>query len=415
MGLLDNKPQPSPGLFDQLGEYLRRSGRNLGMGLDAAVSNATANNAAIRAGADATLLQMQGQELTPEQNEALHSSPAGGFGTDAGGGGGAFAAMFAGAKSKTANKALLRKAKSAVKGGADTETVRQDTGWAQGPDGEWKYEISDHNAEVQIDPKTGNPGLYHPDLKRAYPDILKGLQIKWFHGPQANKGRFDVDTGEMWLNANLPPDEWTSVALHEIQHPIQQREGFSGGANPTMPEIQHVAQTERNDLRTQHYRDVDAYHNAFRAWVRERTQENPERFGRMKQGDLQDMFERAPENADLVRRYENADKELGWMDTPSGARWFDHQAYERAMGEYEARETQVRQHMTPDQRRAEAPYRHDQAIPQHRLLDMRYLRDPNDPPPSLTGLLNQTLGPSPEAKGLAASLLGIGLFPKDAE
>ena len=52
--LQDDKPEATPGLFDQLGEYLRRSGRNLGMGLDAAAENATANNQAIRAGADAT-------------------------------------------------------------------------------------------------------------------------------------------------------------------------------------------------------------------------------------------------------------------------------------------------------------------------------------------------------------------------
>lgn len=431
MGLLDNKPAPSPGLMDPptkpsglsglIGEYLRRSGRNLASGAGDAV-DWLAQGA--KAGAEPTLALMRGDDLdqpllpTPESGGRSRlgavasglnphlipgAAPAGALG------------IFGGAKSKTANPAALQQAKSLIAGGADPEAVRQQTGWTRGFDGEWKYEISDHRAEVKVNPKTGNPELYHPELRRAYPDLMEKTRVKLFHGPEGNLARVDPVTHEIGINASLPPARWTDALLHEMQHSVQDLEGFSTGAAPSHPGILAFSQAERDLLRKQHLATMDQYAAAFDAWKADRLAENPKRFGRMKPDDLRDMFERVPGNETLARQREMAADELGWMDTPEGARWYAHQAYERAMGEAEARETQIRQRLKPAERRAIPPYRHPAAVPPHRLIDMRLLQTPDDPPPALGGLLNRTLGPSPEAKGTLASLLGIGLLPKDAE
>lgn len=433
MGLLDDeyrgaKQQASPGLLDQIGGYLGaglsrandwvRTGLAINpadlqrLGTDMA-ANAVSQNAAVGAGNVAVHKRLSGQEPTPEEWEAMHNSPVGGFGTDAGGGGGAFAAMFAGAKSATANRALLQQAKNAIAGGADPEAVRQATGWVRGLDGEWKYEISDHLADFKVDPKTGKVKLHHPELRRAYPDLVDNLDVRFFHGNPGDQARYYPQDGRIELNAALPPAAQKSALLHELQHPIQEIEGFSPGASPQHVGILALERAERDLLRKQYTATVNEFNEKFEKFKADRMAADPKRYKRLGDKHIREIFENQPDTADLFRRYDHARNGLGWIDTPDGIKFRAHQAYERAMGEAEAREVQLRMDMTPDQRKADAPYKHGRAVVPRRLIDMRLLQ-PEDPQP-LSGLLSQVLGPSPEAKGTLASLLGVGLFSKDAE
>lgn len=434
MGLLDDeyrglKPAASPGLLDQIGGYLGagltrandwvRTGLQLPgpqdlqrLGTDM-VGNAQQQNAAIGAGTVAPGRMLNSQEPTPQELAAMDASPIGGFGTGEGGGG-AFAGTFAGIASKTANRALLMQAKNAIAGGADPEAVRKATGWMRGLDGEWKYEISDHLLDVKVDPKTSKVRIHHPDLRRAYPDLMDKIKVEWFNDTLDKRGRYDPDKHIMYLNKNLKPDEWSDVVVHELQHPIQDIEGFSPGASPTHPGILAFSRAERDLLRKQHIKTLDEFDSAFQKFKAERIAANPKRYGRLTDKHILEIFENQPDTAGLFRRYEQARDELGWMDTPMGAKDYAHKAYERAMGEAEAREVQLREKMTPDERRDTAPYQHYDAIPPHRLIDMRLLQEP-DSGPALQGLLDRALGASPEAKGTLASLLGLGLFSKDAE
>jgi hypothetical protein len=50
---------------------------------------------------------------------------------------------FAGATAKTANIQLLEEAKTRIATNEDKESVRKDTGWFQGVDGKWRFEIDD--------------------------------------------------------------------------------------------------------------------------------------------------------------------------------------------------------------------------------------------------------------------------------
>ena len=55
-------------------------------------------------------------------------------------------ASVAGIGAKTADSAALRRAEALEKSGTDNETIRQETGWYRGMDGQWRFEIDDSGA-----------------------------------------------------------------------------------------------------------------------------------------------------------------------------------------------------------------------------------------------------------------------------
>lgn len=57
---------------------------------------------------------------------------------------------FAGRKAKTANLDNLANAEARIAAGEDAEVVRQETGWHQGVDGKWRFEIDDSGAKLKV-------------------------------------------------------------------------------------------------------------------------------------------------------------------------------------------------------------------------------------------------------------------------
>ena len=161
------------------------------------------------------------------------------------------AGIFGGRLAKTADMPALARAQVSQMKGATPTDIWHETGWFQGPDKQWRFEIPDAWAKAEgpkdLDPDWdyGDPNqssMYpytvgqampnHPELYWAYPDI-KDMPIVWsqrsregYHNPNLIPG------GE---HIALPPEDpsWalTPVALHELQHAIQWREGFPRGAN----------------------------------------------------------------------------------------------------------------------------------------------------------------------------------------
>lgn len=121
--------------------------------------------------------------------------------------------------------------------GPDGKT-RLATGWFEGPDGKWRREITDHRAEAtehfwdNVD-ENGNHQpmrlgdvLKHDELYRHYPeakDIILRDDPQWgAHGSQ-------------WKNdIRVSPDapDWMGTLHHEIQHWVQDKEGFARGGSP---------------------------------------------------------------------------------------------------------------------------------------------------------------------------------------
>lgn len=72
--------------------------------------------------------------------------------------------------------------------------------------------------------------INHPKLFEAYPD-LKNVTVRFDSLPDGQKGYFSKRDNTIVLNDSLFGEE-TDVVLHELQHVIQNTEGFTGGASP---------------------------------------------------------------------------------------------------------------------------------------------------------------------------------------
>lgn len=172
------------------------------------------------------------------------------------------AGMFGGKLAKTADHAALAKAEDLAASGASREKIWQDTGWFQGKDGKWRFEIDDSGATTTPDRQWARPWktwdalegwrmeppsagaakaigankivgdrgiINHTDLVNAYPSV-KNI-------------RFDVDVSSgakyqppflgkdprISLAPELDKADAKSLSLHELQHHLQTEEGFGVG------------------------------------------------------------------------------------------------------------------------------------------------------------------------------------------
>ena len=167
---------------------------------------------------------------------------------------------FAGENAQTTNKELLAQAKSAVESGLDPEVIRQETGWFKGADGKWRFELDDSDinfkdtgsymaSHIKSGVKLGD--LIQADkLFNAYPD-LKNITVK----TSADGGiYYSPKTDEIFFDGGEMVDNAKGSLLHEVQHAIQQREGFAQGGSPS--EFRDINRTEmalegnKNRLRT---------------------------------------------------------------------------------------------------------------------------------------------------------------------
>lgn len=129
------------------------------------------------------------------------------------------------------------------KSGASNEAIRQETGWYRGMDGKWRFEIDDSGIELY--------GMYADNWRRIpdrmklweliraqelfeeYPDI-QGLPVSFETRKDGVLGAYRNQLNGIYLNKELKTDQnaLLDTLLHEIQHAIQDKEGFTGGTNP---------------------------------------------------------------------------------------------------------------------------------------------------------------------------------------
>ena len=192
---------------------------------------------------------------------------------------------FAGQKASTANLEQLKNAQEMETLGADMKSIRKATGWFKGMDGKWRFEIDDSEmtyhrggdaafsrnhpdyaeyqklmrkwmtGEVTAEEETrlrqmdetwgreygrlservdrGNATLEdildHEALFRAYPQ-LRRTKVEFADMPKNTMGSYNPSQNLITLSNELrnAPE---STLVHEIQHAIQNAEGFTRGSN----------------------------------------------------------------------------------------------------------------------------------------------------------------------------------------
>lgn len=177
---------------------------------------------------------------------------------------------FAGVKATGAateeRQAGLVAAQMDLANGEDPKTVWEKTGWYKGTDDQWRFEIDDTNAQfkgvlegkkfseiARMEESTLGEILSHDELFANYPE-LKDVKFEVRPIPmdfqRATQGWFDIKLNKLFVTPYaIDP---LSTVLHEVQHWIQNKEGFENGANPNGSDLSNkIALGKlRNELTT---------------------------------------------------------------------------------------------------------------------------------------------------------------------
>ena len=139
-------------------------------------------------------------------------------------------------------KARLKKAKELENKGADEIEIWEKTGWYKDKDKKWKFEISQRGGEFKWDllKKVGEDilsedrsmrleeVLQDDALFRAYPQ-LKELKIRAVEINDSVLGQYSEVKKNIMLSPNLNSMRAKRTLYHELQHAVQDIEGFAYG------------------------------------------------------------------------------------------------------------------------------------------------------------------------------------------
>lgn len=276
--------------------------------------------------------------------------------------------IFGGRNAVTADQQALKLAEDMAGKGASRDDIWNKTGWFQGVDGKWRFEIPDDKAAL-----TGKrymnavleKDMTHPEAFAAYPDTKS---IGMLYGERPNSAAYYNGPPEKIGVSSLVPPANPSHHLHELQHAIQWREGFAPGSSPKLE--RQLAPETGNKV-------VEQLRTAILAGE----------YG----GPGDKAFTEAARNLLALERQHGGQQA---MDT-----------YKKVAGEVESRNVQSRMNMTPEERRATPPWK-TQDVPDEQQIVRFGSSGPQmsiDKLPQLPGT-----GPSPGVAGYVQQLKNAG-------
>jgi hypothetical protein len=277
----------------------------------------------------------------------------------------------------------LDTAKAMAAAGKSSEEIRAVTGWFPGPyDGKMRWELPDDGARL-INATVGwNPlqnWIEHTELFRAYPEA-SDIPIR-LDSSLSSGGVFAPNGIRIHPNAS---DGVLNTLLHEIQHWIQNKEGFAFGSSPII-ERSKIASNEAvseavRGLRLWWNRSVPP---SRRVEVKEQLRNrvgsgqldtlgmdiaDESALEKLETWEFATQFMNDGEKAaiqPLIKAiYDAREAAFGEAGDQPAAQT----AYLRSAGEIEARDVQARQNLTPEQRRATAPFSSENIAPEDAIV-----------------------------------------------
>lgn len=305
-------------------------------------------------------------------------------------------AAYAGVKAKGADLLKLETAVEMLENGADSETVRKETGWFKGYDGKWRFEIDDSKmkfsrngfnpdylrykelelkfitgeiSESELEELKNTPVdikkitfhrldqfVRHSDLFSAYPE-LKAIEITFDPDIKEN-GHFSPDKFSITLNPKNK--DIKSTIIHEIQHAIQFIEEFSEGSSPEQWEkmrkdaVELVAGARHNldlwlaDIGFSEFSKKSLERVVAKEITLAKHWENLEKFKKKSK-----YAEQIAQSEAEVKKYE---KELAKVSTLGDGSWATpKEMYFATAGEVEARDVAKRLDLTAEERKNTRP------------------------------------------------------------
>ena len=249
---------------------------------------------------------------------------------------------FAGEKALNASANKLSKAKGMLEKGEDEVKIWQSTGWYKDKDGAWKFEIDDTPAKIknQNADKLGDL-LEHKELFKAYPE-LKDIKIKKIIDEKGeNLGYYDPNKKEIAIN-NIGDK---STLMHEIQHAIQDIEGFAKGGeydivwNAAVRKIEKKYESELailEKIENEAWKKTEPLQKAYIALFDKGLKDSPEAQRLLK--EQEPYFKKGNEAKNKIRNIKWAIEDEKNAITDKDM----YEAYQKIHGEVEARNVQGR-------------------------------------------------------------------------
>lgn len=320
---------------------------------------------------------------------------------------------FAGQKASTANLEQLKNAQEMETLGADMKSIRKATGWFKGMDGKWRFEIDDSEmtyhrggdaafsrdhpdyaeyqklmrkwmtGEVTAEEETrlrqldetwgreygrlsehvdrGNATLEdildHEALFRAYPQ-LRRTKVEFADMPKNTMGSYSPSQNLITLSNELrnAPE---STLVHEIQHAIQNAEGFTRGSNR---EYWEEKLTSGDKIQSKGFQDarekliqfqLDKANEEALA-LKDKIEQAGELDNDLTEYDrLWEEAERRGLDGKINEYYDLLDNYYTQMNRPGNS--VPSELYYSTAGETEARDAASRRTLTPEERINQAP------------------------------------------------------------
>ena len=313
---------------------------------------------------------------------------------------------YVGVQGQNVDRDALREARIMEKNGEDAEDIRKATGWFRGADRMWRYEVDNSTDEFNrkgdnlkaenpdyaeyknlwskvqdmtitdgewkrlqeltkvVKPKNAADGgklseyLKAPGLYEQYPQ-LKDVTLRFEEMKEGLRGYYAHGKNEIILNKNFlgeyASDKAKSTLLHEVQHWIQNYEGFASGASTEYWQNMLAGGNEivTRDMQEQ-TRNLQSLRNRY---------PGIDRLARHAEKYVSEHDAEAYE--DVYRQAAEAGINEGVLDYYRGLRDFvmnpmkesraPFELYRDTAGEVEARDVQKRMNYTAEQRRAEKP------------------------------------------------------------
>lgn len=327
---------------------------------------------------------------------------------------------FAGRSAETADQDQKRRAEEMEKQGMTAAEIYEETGWYRGKDRKWRFELDDSQMEysrrgdlefrkehpsygryrdllakaedymigksnewltmeeqaeltdlqrvwtgtfkkdgrVREDarPKTKlTDYIKHDALFEAYPQ-LRDTSLVFEEMERGDRGRYNRSSDTIFVNENLrhAPED---VLIHELQHAIQQIEGFAGGSSV---EYWDMRKREGLDIRENDRRIAEA-DREYQRLFRSAPEELQDKIRAINRAKLRDDWDTVLEIEDQIygTEYEELYVRLGDTDFDRRMERGDEVSsvdlYRNTAGEIEARNAAERRKLTKEQRREMFP------------------------------------------------------------
>lgn len=198
----------------------------------------------------------------------------------------------------------------------------------------------------------------HDKLLEAYP-ALRDIEVRFEANTGNKEGSYHPETNEFVLRAGLKlePEKLKNTLIHEIQHAIQEREGFARGTNPGYWDemIQGGYSRRKNDGRIERARQE--YHRVFNS----APEEFKDKVRAINRARLDGDYDTAESVIDELydSEYANLWSQLDMLEfewrSDRGEELNAYELYHNTAGEIEARDAAARRRMTAEERRATMP------------------------------------------------------------